>query len=243
MQLKKLSKSKVSEIMGTSENKASVISFVIDGIHPHDIGTIMDNLGIAIRAGHHCTQPIMDFYNIPATARASFAIYNTKEDVDKLIEGIEKSKGSFYVTDFGDLYMEVILDHNKNPRNKGVKLRSILTMQTDITHLCGDKISLDLIIEDDIVKEIKFTGSGCAISTASSSILTEHIIGKKTDEIRHLFEEFHDLVTSDKSESKNLGKLSVFEGVKKYPARVKCATLAWHTLIAAIDGEEEVSTE
>lgn len=64
-------------------------------IHPHDIGTIMDNLGIAIRAGHHCTQPIMDFYNIPATARASFAIYNTEEDVDKLVEGIQKVKEVF----------------------------------------------------------------------------------------------------------------------------------------------------
>ena len=64
-------------------------------IHPHDIGTIMDNLGIAIRAGHHCTQPIMDFYNIPATARASFAIYNTEDDVDKLVEGIQKVKEVF----------------------------------------------------------------------------------------------------------------------------------------------------
>ena len=91
----KISKIEGVRIIGTSENKASVISFVIDGIHPHDIGTIMDNLGIAIRAGHHCTQPIMDFYDIPATARASFAIYNTKEDVDKLIEGIEKTKEVF----------------------------------------------------------------------------------------------------------------------------------------------------
>ena len=91
----KISKIKGVRIIGTSENKASVISFVMDGIHPHDIGTIMDNLGIAIRAGHHCTQPVMDFYDIPATARASFAIYNTKEDVVKLIEGIEKTKEVF----------------------------------------------------------------------------------------------------------------------------------------------------
>ena len=91
----KISKIEGVRIIGTSENKASVISFVMDGIHPHDIGTIMDNLGIAIRAGHHCTQPVMDFYDIPATARASFAIYNTKEDVDKLIEGIEKAKEVF----------------------------------------------------------------------------------------------------------------------------------------------------
>ena len=83
------------EIVGNAEEKASVISFVMGDIHPHDIGTIMDNLGIAIRAGHHCTQPIMDFYNIPATARASFAIYNTEEDVDKLVEGIQKVKEVF----------------------------------------------------------------------------------------------------------------------------------------------------
>ena len=82
-------------IIGNSNKKASVISFVIDNIHPHDIGTIMDKLGIAIRAGHHCTQPIMDFYEIPATARASFAIYNTKEDIDKLVEAIEKTKEVF----------------------------------------------------------------------------------------------------------------------------------------------------
>ena len=92
---KKISKIEGVRIIGTSDNKASVISFIMDGIHPHDIGTIMDNLGIAIRAGHHCTQPVMDFYDIPATARASFAIYNTKEDVDKLIEGIEKTKEVF----------------------------------------------------------------------------------------------------------------------------------------------------
>ena len=92
---KKISNIDGVRIIGTSANKASVISFVMDGIHPHDIGTIMDNLGIAIRAGHHCTQPVMDFYDIPATARASFAIYNTKEDVDKLIEGIEKTKEVF----------------------------------------------------------------------------------------------------------------------------------------------------
>ena len=88
---KKISEIKGVKIIGTSNKKASVISFIMEGIHPHDIGTIMDNLGIAIRAGHHCTQPVMDFYEIPATARASFAIYNTEEDVDKLIEGIEKT--------------------------------------------------------------------------------------------------------------------------------------------------------
>ncbi len=92
---KRISSIENVRIIGNSDNKTSVISYVINNIHPHDIGTIMDKLGIAIRAGHHCTQPIMDFYKIPATARASFAIYNTKEDIDKLVEAIEKTKDVF----------------------------------------------------------------------------------------------------------------------------------------------------
>ena len=71
--------------------KASVISFIVDGAHPFDIGTILDQMGIAIRTGHHCTQPLMDFYKISGTARASFAFYNTKEEVDYFIKSLEKA--------------------------------------------------------------------------------------------------------------------------------------------------------
>ncbi|MBL8186042.1 MAG: cysteine desulfurase [Blastocatellia bacterium] len=77
-------------IIGTAAEKASVLSFTIEGIHPHDIGTILDQQGIAIRAGHHCAQPVMQFFDVPATARASFAFYNTREEVDKLADSIQK---------------------------------------------------------------------------------------------------------------------------------------------------------
>jgi len=77
-------------IIGTAKSKASVLSFVIDGIHPHDIGTILDQEGIAVRAGHHCAQPVMQRFKVPATARASFAFYNTKEEIDVLADTIEK---------------------------------------------------------------------------------------------------------------------------------------------------------
>jgi len=77
-------------IIGTAKNKASVLSFVIDDIHPHDIGTILDQEGIAVRAGHHCAQPVMQFFKVPATARASFAFYNTKEEIDVLARTIER---------------------------------------------------------------------------------------------------------------------------------------------------------
>lgn len=77
-------------IIGTAAEKASVISFTIADIHPHDIGTILDQQGVAIRAGHHCAQPVMQFFDVPATARASFAFYNTKEEVDTLVDSIQK---------------------------------------------------------------------------------------------------------------------------------------------------------
>jgi cysteine desulfurase/selenocysteine lyase len=80
------------KIIGTSKNKASVISFVIDKIHPYDIGVILDQLGIAVRTGHHCTQPIMDKFGIPGTVRASLAFYNTKDEIDELVKGITKAK-------------------------------------------------------------------------------------------------------------------------------------------------------
>jgi len=79
------------KVIGNASDKTSVLSFVVDNIHPHDIGTIMDKHGVAIRTGHHCTQPIMDFYEIPATARASFGIYNSKQDIDEMINAIEKT--------------------------------------------------------------------------------------------------------------------------------------------------------
>lgn len=94
-ELLKYTTEKLTEIVdltpiGTAKNKSSVFSFVLDGIHPHDIGTILDFEGIAIRTGHHCTQPVMKRFNIPATARASLAIYNTKEEIDILAKGIYK---------------------------------------------------------------------------------------------------------------------------------------------------------
>jgi cysteine desulfurase / selenocysteine lyase len=80
------------KIFGTAAKKTSVISFNIEGIHPYDIGTIIDKLGIAVRTGHHCAQPIMDFYKIPGTIRASFAFYNTKEEIDIFVEAVKKAK-------------------------------------------------------------------------------------------------------------------------------------------------------
>jgi len=91
----KLSQIPGVRIIGTAREKASVVSFVLDGVHPHDVGTVLDQEGIAVRTGHHCAQPLMERFKVPATARASLAFYNTKEEIDTLAEAIEKVKQIF----------------------------------------------------------------------------------------------------------------------------------------------------
>ncbi len=89
--MEKLSKIDGVRLIGTAKHKTSVVSFVVDGVHPQDMGIILDNYGIAVRTGHHCCQPLMNRFEIPGTIRASFAMYNTKEEVDELVKGVEKA--------------------------------------------------------------------------------------------------------------------------------------------------------
>ena len=151
------------------------------------------------------------------------------------------------IADLRDLYQEVILDHNKNPRNFR-KLATATHHAEGFNPLCGDKVSVFLHIEGGHVRDVSFEGSGCAISTASASLMTESLKGKSMDEVRVLFERMHLLLTSEDEDIKldELGKLAAFAGVREYPMRVKCASLAWHTLIAAADGKvinEPTTTE
>lgn len=148
------------------------------------------------------------------------------------------------MSDLRELYQELILDHSKKPRNF-VKLEDANRTAEGYNPLCGDIVTVYLQLEDDVIRKIGFQGSGCAISKASASMMTDGVKGKTKDEAQVLFERFHALVTGDgPSDPSDLGKLAVFSGVKEFPVRVKCATLAWHTMRAALDGKGEiVSTE
>lgn len=147
------------------------------------------------------------------------------------------------MSDLRELYQEVILDHYKNPRNC-FRLNHPSHKAEGYNPLCGDKITLYVNMKGDVVDSLAFEGSGCAISTASASLLTESIKGKTKKEVGILFDQFHGLVTGKTSQSSDLGKLAVFEGVREFPLRVKCATLGWHTLRAALENKQDpVSTE
>ena len=148
--------------------------------------------------------------------------------------------------DVADLYQELILDHNRSPRNRR-KLEDSDHRAEGYNPLCGDHVTVYLNVKDDVVTEITFEGSGCAISTASASLMTESVKGKTLDEAKALFRRVHGRLTGEQGDGDDqpaLGKLEVFSGVCQYPARVKCATLAWHTVKAAMEDKNDVvSTE
>ena len=160
------------------------------------------------------------------------------------------------MSELSDLYQEVILDHNRRPHNFRV-IDNASAKQEGYNPLCGDRLTLYLTLDGDVIKDAAFQGSGCAISKASASLMTDAVKGKTVAEARALFDAFHAMITSDpttplpdlsaeaQSAKVDLGKLSVFAGVREFPTRIKCASLAWHTMKAAVAHETDapVSTE
>ena len=144
--------------------------------------------------------------------------------------------------ELADLYQQLILDHNKRPRNFRVLPDANRTAQ-GTNPICGDNYTLYAKMDGDVVQEISFQGSGCAISKASASILTESLKGKTKAEVKSLFDKVHDMLTTGNLDG-DVGKLAALAGVHKFPVRIKCAILPWHAAMAALEGKgETVSTE
>jgi len=149
------------------------------------------------------------------------------------------------MSELSELYQQVILDHNKKPRNFR-KLETANHTAEGYNPLCGDQLTIYVNLEDNRVTDVGFEGSGCAISKASASMMTQAVKGKSKEQAENLFKEFHSMVTGEldeENEENTLGNLKIFAGVREFPVRVKCATLPWHTMHAALNKEEQASTE
>ena len=146
------------------------------------------------------------------------------------------------MTNLADLYQELIIDHSRSPRNFG-KLIPADLMHEGFNPLCGDKVTVYMRQHQGRVQAIQFEGCGCAISMASASLMTGALIGKTPDEIKQLFTGFHALVTQGKTLSgpASIEKLNALAGVAEFPMRVKCATMAWHTALAALVSEPVIN--
>jgi nitrogen fixation NifU-like protein len=147
------------------------------------------------------------------------------------------------MSELRELYQQVILDHNRHPHNFG-PLETANRHQEGFNPLCGDHLHVYLLLNDDgVIEDIHFDGSGCAISKASASLMTQLLKGRAADEARSRFDSFHEMVTARIDTPVDLetaGKLAVFAGVREFPMRVKCATLAWHTMKSALEGDAQV---
>jgi nitrogen fixation NifU-like protein len=147
------------------------------------------------------------------------------------------------MNDLQDLYREVILDHNRSPRNFG-EIENADRVVNGVNPLCGDKMTLYLKLNGDRIEDVRFEGSGCAISVASSSLMTERVKGAPIKETLKLFDAVHDMLTGVSEPDEHMDKLAALAGVRDYPSRVKCASLAWHALKTALSSsDEQISTE
>ena len=136
------------------------------------------------------------------------------------------------MSDLTDLYQSVILDHNKRPRNRG-KLPTATRVASGDNPTCGDQCTVYLRTDGDRIAEITFEGTGCAISQASASLMTTQLKGKTPAQATETFREFNDIVKSG-AMPEEFSELAAFAGVHAYPARIKCATLAWHAALEAL---------
>jgi nitrogen fixation NifU-like protein len=145
-----------------------------------------------------------------------------------------------------ELYQQVILDHNKNPRNYRVIPDAALVCEGH-NPLCGDHITVYLDVDaEQTITDVSFQGNGCAISKASASMMTSFLKGKKIPEAKAVFSEFHDMVRGELDpdvQENHLGKLTLFKGVREYSSRIKCASLAWHAMMGALEKKQLASTE
>ena len=216
----------------TIENRGPVISFNIDGIHPHDLSEMLDKENIAVRGGFHCAMPLFSKLRIEGSVRASFYIYNSKEDVDRLVEAVKNIVGkevenividrneiaSGDLSEEQEIYKENVIDHYRFPRNKKEMIDFTVTHR-DVNPLCGDNITIYAKVKGKEIEEISFTGDGCAISQASASLLTEKIKGKTIEEVKKINQE------------EVFGLL----GIPISHARTKCALLSLKILHHAVE--------
>jgi nitrogen fixation NifU-like protein len=144
--------------------------------------------------------------------------------------------------DLNELYQQVILDHCRKPRNFRVPAGAYRTAEGR-NPLCGDSFTLYLQLEGDVLHDISFQGSGCCISKASASMMTDLLKGKTAAQAQQYFSQFQTLVTTGAMDEEAMGKLCAFAGVHHFPMRVKCAILPWHAMLAGLKGENSVTTE
>ena len=202
-----------------ADRRTGIVSFELENVHPHDVAQILNWENVAVRAGHHCTQPLMTRLGVAATTRASFYLYSRSRGRRPADRRPAQGEGDVRCLSLDQMYREVILDHYKNPRGHGV-IEDADAQAEGQNPLCGDEvtISVKFAADGETIDEIGFEGRGCAISQAATSMLTEIVVGRKADEVAALPKE----------------ELLEEIGIPLTPIRLKCAILGLGVLKVAL---------
>ena len=226
-------------VLGSAGGKTPIWSFLIDGVHPHDVAQVLDAEGIAIRAGDHCAQPLVAHFGVSATARISLALYDTIEELEAMTAALHRVRAG--VRGRRSLYHEVIVEHSGNPRN--FRDMADATCQAEgHNELCGDHLSVFLKLNDGAIADASFSGTGCAIARAAASLMTTELKGKTEESAKVLSDEFGRFIAEEPDAPVNtrlLGSLAALREVREYPVRAKCARLAFHTMLEALAQHSE----
>jgi cysteine desulfurase/selenocysteine lyase len=233
------------------DSSGSLVSFTLDGFHPHDLAQVLDSRGIAIRAGHMCCQPLMKRYGLPAVNRASFHVYTSMTEVDQFADEVARIVAESHRALFpvvagegvavdrdkmpdDELFREVILDHYLIPEGRE-PIGEPSIEESGVNPLCGDEVTLRVRVLNDHIDAIQVDGHGCSISVASGSMLAGRLKGRTLAEARLVLSAFKGLLTDRPMvHAPDLGDLEVLGGLREMPVRIKCALLPWTTLEHAI---------
>jgi cysteine desulfurase/selenocysteine lyase len=213
-------------IIGNPENKGAIVSFVMAGMHPHDVASQLAQQHVAVRAGHHCAQPLHDAWGVPASVRASFSIYNTEADVQLILKAIQQGSSVQHSEKKNELYHAIIQQHNKNPYH----FQQVAGGNTIVSNspVCGDKFEINIELEVNTIKSIHFHGMGCAVSKASTSVLAKLLERLTIQEAKNLITLFLMMIDKgNKTVEDSPEELVAFCVVQQYPERYDCAALPW----------------
>jgi cysteine desulfurase/selenocysteine lyase len=216
-----------AKLVGNPKETSSTVSFVVDGMHPHDVAAFLADRNIAVRAGHHCAQPLHDALDVDATVRASFSIYNTTEDVTSIVEALKDLASKKNSQHTNQLYHDVIKQHDKSPYHFKKISEGVSTISAN-NPVCGDKFELYFKLDSNRIDDIHFHGFGCAVSRASTSVLVKNLENQSIGDARKIISHFLMLIDKNQTVSDNvLDEFAAFNAVRQFPERYDCAALSW----------------
>ena len=250
----------LGNIVVYNENaKSGIVTFNVKDkdqmIFAQDVASYLNTFGIAVRSGQHCAKLLPEVLKTPGTCRASFYLYNTKEEVDQLIDALKNAtvencvsifceEGSLIMSNIDPMLMrQIIMDHYDYPRNKKLTDKDGYMSRHMASDSCIDDITVQTKISNGKIDDVRFDGVACTISTASTSIMSELLKGKTTQEAKEIMDNYFKMIDQKEYDEDVLDEAIAFQNVGKQANRINCATIGWKAMREMIKESEDGKNE